>query len=128
MEAEQSKTDQPQLMDFTEAFTAQRRKFRPWAWAFLIWIALTFFSPIVLGALRLDFKLYMNWLPFALILIVPLAARMYVASRCPGCGKYMGRDLSPHCSNCGALLRKEDDPVGTNPPETDSTQVAGSRD
>jgi len=92
-------------LDMSETYDKQRKKFRPWAIAFLIWFLLIIVTPPLFWLIGVNLRVYVQAIPFMLILLFPFAVKTYAASRCPACGKYMGRDFSAFCTVCGARIR-----------------------
>ncbi|HPB84068.1 MAG TPA: hypothetical protein PK200_18690 [Spirochaetota bacterium] len=92
--------------DYTEAFSLQMRKFRPWGAAFFAWFAVLIVGSFIVLAMECAMEHFLYFLIAMLLLVVPLVLRTITALRCPACGRFMGRDVSKFCTLCGAQIRK----------------------
>lgn len=105
MSEEQEKKEE--ILDVSDIFEGKLKRFRPFAILFLALIVVGMIAPFIMlvADVNENFIKY-----FLLILIFPLILAIlpvWMVSKCPNCGKFMGRTTGFYCSNCGAKIRKD---------------------
>lgn len=92
--------------DFTQEFSAQKAKLRPWAILALVAVcAVLVVLPVLFGSLNLSREFVTIYWVVCAILLLSVIPAFIRASKCPNCRKFMGKKVSKNCSLCGVKIQ-----------------------
>ena len=87
-------------------FTNQKKRFKPFAWAFLAIVAEVIFLPILLFFLNVEKWIIGLVVASALFGFVPIGFFWYQSLKCPNCKSFMGKTVGKYCPLCGAQIQE----------------------
>ncbi|PLW94981.1 MAG: hypothetical protein C0592_01085 [Marinilabiliales bacterium] len=92
--------------DYRKEFDQQRKKFKPYAWIFLIdLVAIIIVLPILFFTIEFDQSFLLIYSIITLAVLVAIMPAWNKYNRCPACKKHLGRDTVKHCPSCGVQIR-----------------------
>lgn len=92
--------------EYQKEFEIQRKKFKPYAWIFLLdLVAIIIVLPILFFTMNFDQTFLLIYSLITVIVLIAIMPAWNKYNRCPSCKKHLGRDTGKYCPSCGVQIR-----------------------
>lgn len=93
--------------DFIKEYSDITAKFKPTALLmFVALIGLIVILPILYFTINMDQQFLTIFVGACTIMLIFSIPAWLKVSKCPNCKKFMGREISKHCPNCGVQIKE----------------------